>query len=305
MRPEYSDVDHKPATTVTALSKSRFPKTAWNKGQGVRNLKELKMGLRLGTKAPRLALSGDVVVSGLGKSYGTSRVLSDVNLTMNEGEVVSIIGPSGAGKSTFLRCLNYLETPTEGEISIGGAHVLAGGKLPDNASLDHLRRVTGMVFQSFNLFPHLTVMENITLPQRKVLGSSKEQAEEVANQLLKRVGLPEKAKAYPARLSGGQQQRIAIARALALSPKVMLFDEPTSALDPEIGLEVLAVMRDLADEGMTMLVVTHEMHFARDVSNRIMVMGNGGVLEIGPSHQVMSNPQNERTRQFLKAVLDR
>jgi polar amino acid transport system ATP-binding protein len=268
-------------------------------------LKETKMGLSFGTKAPRLALSGGVVVSGLGKSYGASRVLSDVNLTMNEGEVVSIIGPSGAGKSTFLRCLNYLETPTEGEISIGGAHVVAGGKLPDKASLDHLRRVTGMVFQSFNLFPHLTVMENITLPQRKVLGSSKEQAEEVANRLLKRVGLPEKAKAYPARLSGGQQQRIAIARALALSPKVMLFDEPTSALDPEIGLEVLAVMRDLADEGMTMLVVTHEMHFARDVSNRIMVMGNGGVLEIGPSHQVMSDPQNERTRQFLKAVLDR
>jgi polar amino acid transport system ATP-binding protein len=162
-----------------------------------------------------------------------------------------------------------------------------------------------MVFQSFNLFPHLTVMENITLPQRKVLGASKEQAQEVAERLLKRVGLPDKAKAYPARLSGGQQQRIAIARALALSPKVMLFDEPTSALDPEIGLEVLAVMRDLADEGMTMLVVTHEMHFARDVSNRIMVMGNGGVLEIGPSQQVMSDPQNERTRQFLKAVLDR
>jgi polar amino acid transport system ATP-binding protein len=138
-----------------------------------------------------------------------------------------------------------------------------------------------------------------------VLGSSKEQAEEIANSLLRRVGLPEKAKAYPARLSGGQQQRIAIARALALSPKVMLFDEPTSALDPEIGLEVLAVMRDLADEGMTMLVVTHEMHFARDVSNRIMVMGNGGVLEIGPSEQVMSEPRNERTRQFLKAVLDR
>jgi polar amino acid transport system ATP-binding protein len=162
-----------------------------------------------------------------------------------------------------------------------------------------------MVFQSFNLFPHLTVMENITLPQRKVLGSSKEQAEEVANRLLKRVGLPDKAAAYPARLSGGQQQRIAIARALALSPKVMLFDEPTSALDPEIGLEVLAVMRDLADEGMTMLVVTHEMHFARDVSDRIMVMGNGGDLEIGPSEQGMTAPENERTRQFLKAVLDR
>jgi polar amino acid transport system ATP-binding protein len=263
------------------------------------------MSFSFGTKTPPIALSGEVVVSGLGKSYGAARVLSDVNLVMNEGEVVSVIGPSGAGKSTFLRCLNYLETPTEGTIAIGGARVVAGGKLPDKSSLDHLRRVTGMVFQSFNLFPHLTVMENITLPQRKVLGASKEQAQEVAERLLKRVGLPEKAKAYPARLSGGQQQRIAIARALALSPKVMLFDEPTSALDPEIGLEVLAVMRDLADEGMTMLVVTHEMHFARDVSDRIMVMGNGGVLEIGPSKQVMSDPQNERTRQFLKAVLDR
>ncbi|NQD88186.1 amino acid ABC transporter ATP-binding protein [Paenarthrobacter sp. CM16] len=263
------------------------------------------MGLSFGTKAPPTALSGEVEVSGLGKKYGVIEVLKDVNISMAEGEVVSVIGPSGAGKSTFLRCLNYLEKPSSGTIAIGGARVVAGEKLPDKASLDHLRRVTGMVFQSFNLFPHLTVMENITLPQRKVLGSSKEQAEEVANQLLKRVGLPEKAKAYPARLSGGQQQRIAIARALALSPKVMLFDEPTSALDPEIGLEVLAVMRDLADEGMTMLVVTHEMHFARDVSERIMVMGNGGVLEIGPSRQVMSEPQNDRTRQFLKAVLDR
>ncbi|QOT15508.1 amino acid ABC transporter ATP-binding protein [Paenarthrobacter sp. YJN-5] len=264
------------------------------------------MGLSFGTKAPPVTLTGEVEVAGLGKKYGVIEVLKDVNLSMAEGEVVSIIGPSGAGKSTFLRCLNYLETPTTGTIAIGGARVVAGGpKAPDKASLDHLRRVTGMVFQSFNLFPHLTVMENITLPQRKVLGSSKDQAEEVANRLLKRVGLPDKAAAYPARLSGGQQQRIAIARALALSPKVMLFDEPTSALDPEIGLEVLAVMRDLADEGMTMLVVTHEMHFARDVSDRIMVMGNGGVLEIGPSEQVMTAPQNERTRQFLKAVLDR
>ena len=263
------------------------------------------MGLSFGTKAPPTALSGTVEVSGLGKRYGVVQVLSDVNLSMAEGEVVSIIGPSGAGKSTFLRCLNYLETPSEGTIAIGGAHVVAGGKLPDKASLDHLRRVTGMVFQSFNLFPHLTVMENITLPQRKVLGSSKEQAEEVANKLLKRVGLPEKAMAYPARLSGGQQQRIANAPALAHSPKVMLFDEPTSALDPELGLEVLAVMRDLADEGMTMIVVTHEMHFARDVSDRVMVMADGRVLELGPSEQVMTAPTHERTKKFLRAVLDR
>lgn len=263
------------------------------------------MVFSLGTRTSPIALSGGVHVSQLGKSYGAHRVLSDVNLSMDEGEVVSIIGPSGAGKSTFLRCLNYLEVPTEGTITIGGARVVAGEKRPAKESLDHLRRVTGMVFQSFNLFPHLTVMENITLPQRKVLGIGKAQAEETTISLLKRVGLPEKAKEYPARLSGGQQQRIAIARALALSPRVMLFDEPTSALDPEIGLEVLAVMRDLADEGMTMLVVTHEMHFARDVSDRIMVMGNGGVLEVGPSQQVMSEPAHERTRQFLKAVLDR
>jgi polar amino acid transport system ATP-binding protein len=263
------------------------------------------MVFNLGTKTSPIPLSGGVLVSGLGKSYGDHRVLADVNLAMAEGEVVSIIGPSGAGKSTFLRCLNYLEVPTEGTITIGGARVVAGGARPDKASLNHLRRVTGMVFQSFNLFPHLTVLENISLPQRQVLGVSKAQAEETTVALLGKVGLPEKAKEYPARLSGGQQQRIAIARALALSPRVMLFDEPTSALDPEIGLEVLAVMRDLADEGMTMLVVTHEMHFARDVSDRIMVMGNGGVLEIGPSKQVMSEPTNERTRQFLKAVLDR
>jgi polar amino acid transport system ATP-binding protein len=263
------------------------------------------MVFNLGTRTSPIPLSGGVHVSGLGKSYGAHEVLSDVNLSMEEGEVVSIIGPSGAGKSTFLRCLNYLETPTVGTITIGGARVVAGGKRPDKASLDHLRRVTGMVFQSFNLFPHLTVMENITLPQLKVLGVGKAEAEATSMKLLERVGLPEKAKQYPARLSGGQQQRIAIARALALSPRVMLFDEPTSALDPEIGLEVLAVMRDLADEGMTMLVVTHEMHFARDVSDRIMVMGNGGVLEIGPSKQVMSEPTHERTRQFLQAVLDR
>ena len=263
------------------------------------------MVFSFGTKTSPISISGGVEVKGLGKSFGSNKVLNDVNLTMEEGEVVSVIGPSGAGKSTFLRCLNYLETPTEGTITIGGARVVAGGKRPDKASLDHLRRVTGMVFQSFNLFPHLTVRENVGLPQRKVLGSSKAEADEVTMQLLNRVGLPEKVDEYPARLSGGQQQRIAIARALALSPKIMLFDEPTSALDPEIGLEVLAVMRDLADEGMTMLVVTHEMHFARDVSDRIMVMGNGGILEVGPSKEVMSNPTNERTRQFLQAVLDR
>lgn len=248
---------------------------------------------------------GGVHVAGLYKAYGKHAVLNDVNLDMTEGEVVSIIGPSGAGKSTFLRCLNYLEVPTAGTISIGGTMVDASAKRPDRASLDRLRRVTGMVFQGFNLFPHLTVMENITLPQVKVLGRSREEAKAVADSLLTRVGLSAKSGEHPSRLSGGQQQRIAIARALALSPKVMLFDEPTSALDPELGLEVLAVMRDLADEGMTMIVVTHEMHFAKDVSDRVMVMADGGVLELGPSEQVMTAPTHERTKKFLRAVLDR
>lgn len=263
------------------------------------------MVFSFGTKTSPIPLSGGVHVTDLGKTYGDNVVLTDVDLTMDEGEVVSIIGPSGAGKSTFLRCLNYLEAPTTGTITIGGARVKAGPVRPDKASLEHLRRVTGMVFQSFNLFPHLTVMENISLPQRKVLGSSKDEAADVANRLLEQVGLADKAKEYPSRLSGGQQQRAAIARALALSPKVMLFDEPTSALDPELGLEVLAVMRDLAEGGMTMIVVTHEMHFARDVSDRVMVMADGGVLETGPSEQIMSEPKHERTRQFLRAVLDR
>lgn len=249
--------------------------------------------------------TGGVQVKGLHKSYGKHTVLHDVNLEMTDGEVVSIIGPSGAGKSTFLRCLNYLEVPTAGTIAIGGTTVDASAKRPDRASLERLRRVTGMVFQGFNLFPHLTVMENITLPQTKVLGRSREEAQAITESLLKRVGLAEKSDQHPSRLSGGQQQRIAIARALALSPKVMLFDEPTSALDPELGLEVLAVMRDLADEGMTMIVVTHEMQFARDVSDRVMVMADGRVLELGPSQQVMTAPTHERTKKFLRAVLDR
>jgi polar amino acid transport system ATP-binding protein len=248
---------------------------------------------------------GGVKVLGLHKSYGQHAVLHDVNLDMADGEVVSIIGPSGAGKSTFLRCLNYLEVPTAGIITIGDTTVDANARRPDRASLDRLRRVTGMVFQNFNLFPHLTVLENITLPLVKVLGRSREEANAVADSLLNRVGLAAKSDQHPSRLPGGQQQRIAIARALALSPKVMLFDEPTSALDPELGLEVLAVMRDLADEGMTMIVVTHEMHFARDVSDRVMVMADGRVLELGPSEQVMTVPTHERTKKFLRAVLDR
>jgi polar amino acid transport system ATP-binding protein len=248
---------------------------------------------------------GDVRVEGLCKTFGDHEVLRDVTLDMKPGEVVSVIGPSGAGKSTFLRCLNYLETPTAGIITIAGVSVDASVRRPPKKSLDELRRVTGMVFQSFNLFPHLTVRQNITLPQVKVLKRSTAEADQVTRALLERVGLSAKADAHPARLSGGQQQRIAIARALALSPKVMLFDEPTSALDPELGLEVLAVIKDLAAEGMTMIVVTHEMHFARDVSDRVMVMADGKVLELGPSERVMSEPTHERTRQFLRAVLDR
>ena len=255
-------------------------------------------------QATPVQVTGGVKIASLHKAYGDVAVLTDVNLEMAPGEVVSIIGPSGAGKSTFLRCLNYLEVPTAGTICIDGISVDAA-KRPPRASLDKLRRATGMVFQSFNLFPHLTVLENITLPQVKGLGRSKEEAREVAFSLLKRVGLEEKANTHPARLSGGQQQRIAIARALALAPKVMLFDEPTSALDPELGMEVLAVMRDLASEGMTMIVVTHEMHFARDVADRVMVMADGGVLELGPSAQVMTAPAHERTKRFLRAVLDR
>lgn len=252
-----------------------------------------------------IPVTGGVRVESLGKSYGKNLVFKNVNLEIEAGEVVSIIGPSGAGKSTFLRCLNYLEVPTEGSLTIGGASVVADGRRPTKETLRQLRSATGMVFQSFNLFPHLTVEGNISLPQIKTLGRSKEEARTKTEELLEQVGLPEKIEEYPAKLSGGQQQRIAIARALALEPKVMLFDEPTSALDPEIALEVLAVMRDLADKGMTMLVVTHEMSFARDVSDRVMVMGDGGVLELGPSEQVMKNPQNERARKFLTAVLDR
>lgn len=263
------------------------------------------MAFLFGTKTSPQPIIAGVEVEGLAKAYGTHQVLTDVNLSMPPGEVVSIIGPSGAGKSTFLRCLNYLEVPTAGRISIGGTVVDADSKRPPKDSLESLRRVTGMVFQNFNLFPHLTVEENITLPQRKVLGRSKDEASSVASSLLERVGLADKKDAHPAKLSGGQQQRIAIARALALSPKVMLFDEPTSALDPELGLEVLAVMRDLAEEGMTMIVVTHEMHFARHVSDRVMVMADGGVLEIGPSEQIMTDPFHERTKRFLRAVLDR
>ncbi|MBE2275348.1 MAG: amino acid ABC transporter ATP-binding protein [Rhodobacteraceae bacterium] len=245
-----------------------------------------------------------VLVEGLRKSFGSHEVLKGIDLSVQRGEIVAIIGPSGSGKSTLLRCVNQLETHTAGTVTVAG--VTIG---PDSASHDRelqkLRRNVGMVFQSFNLFPHLNVLRNVSIAQQRVLGRSQAEADERSMQLLTRVGLADKAKQYPARCSGGQQQRIAIARALALDPQIMLFDEPTSALDPELGLEVLAVMRELAEGGMTMIVVTHEMHFAEDVSNRVLIMADGEIIEQGPSREVMQKPQTERARQFLSAVRDR
>ncbi|MFC8039981.1 amino acid ABC transporter ATP-binding protein [Paenarthrobacter sp. NPDC057355] len=238
------------------------------------------------------------------KRYGDHTVINDVSLSVREGEVVAIIGPSGAGKSTLLRCINLLEVPDSGRITVEGNHVDAGTEI-SNKDLVSLRRNVGMVFQSFNLFPHMTVLRNISLPQERVLGRSRAEADARSMKLLERVGLADKAKQYPSRCSGGQQQRIAIARALALDPQVMLFDEPTSALDPEVGLEVLAVMKELASEGMTMVVVTHEMQFARDVSDRVVVMAEGAILEQGDPADVFTAPAMERTRRFLRAVLER
>ncbi|HEX7909022.1 MAG TPA: amino acid ABC transporter ATP-binding protein [Paraburkholderia sp.] len=245
-----------------------------------------------------------VKLDSVGKVYGDHRVLHDISLEMGAGEVVAIIGPSGSGKSTLLRCINQLEPPTFGSVTVDGVQIVAGSP-PGNTKLMHFRRALGMVFQSFNLFPHMTVLENVNLAQRRVLGRSKNEANERSIELLSRVGLASKAGQYPARCSGGQQQRIAIARALALDPRIMLFDEPTSALDPEVGLEVLAVMRELANDGMTMMVVTHEMRFAENVSDRVIVMAEGVILEEGPSADVMRNPKTERVQRFLSAVRDR
>lgn len=240
----------------------------------------------------------------LSKRFGDNLVLDDVSLHVEPGSVTALIGPSGAGKSTFLRCINLLEKPDSGIIRVAH-HTIEPGKVVRPKDLAALRRTVGMVFQSFNLFPHMSVLENVSFPQRKVLGRSKQEAHSRSMQLLERVGLPEKAKEYPQRCSGGQQQRIAIARALALDPSIMLFDEPTSAIDPEVGLEVLAVMRELAADGMTMLVVTHEMQFARDVSDTLVVMADCRIIEKGNPKAIMKDPQNPRTRQFLRAVLER
>ncbi|MBX9136317.1 MULTISPECIES: amino acid ABC transporter ATP-binding protein [unclassified Clostridium] len=237
-------------------------------------------------------------VNNLYKSFGKNDVLKGIDEHIEKGEVVVVIGPSGSGKSTFLRCLNLLEEPTSGQI------IFEGNDITDKkVDINKIREKMGMVFQQFNLFPHKTVLQNLTIAPVKVKGLSKEQAEKKAMELLKRVGLTDKAKAYPSSLSGGQKQRIAIARALAMEPDVMLFDEPTSALDPEMVGEVLSVMKDLAKEGMTMVVVTHEMGFAREVGDRILFMDNGNIVEQGTPEEIFSNPKNPRTIDFLSKVL--
>ena len=238
-------------------------------------------------------------VKHLSKSFGENEVLIDLNEHIYQGEKVVIIGPSGSGKSTFLRCLNLMEKPTSGNI-IFKAHDITTAK---SREVDQIRQKMGMVFQHFNLFPHLTIKENITLAPVKLHLMSKEEADKKAMELLERVGLSDKADAYPAQLSGGQKQRIAIVRSLAMNPEVMLFDEPTSALDPEMVGEVLELMKQLAEEGMTMVVVTHEMGFAREVASRALFMADGHILEQNTPEEFFSNPQNERLKDFLAKVL--
>ena len=237
-------------------------------------------------------------VKNLHKYFGSLEVLKGIDCHIDKGECVCVIGPSGSGKSTFLRCLNLLETPTKGDIVIDDMHLTER-----DFDVDAMRKRVGMVFQHFNLFPHLTILENVTLAPIRHKMMTEEQAKEKAMELLNRVGVGDKADNYPAQLSGGQKQRVAIARSLALSPEVMLFDEPTSALDPEMVGEVLEVMKQLAQEGMTMVVVTHEMGFAREVANRVFFMDGGGILEEGTPEQIFDHPQEERTKAFLSKVL--
>ena len=255
-----------------------------------------------------------VEVEDLHKSFGPLQVLKGVTTTILKGEVVVVIGPSGGGKSTFLRCLNLLETPTSGRIWFGGEELVSGGSLMRDGTdlrlshrqrernLNRYRSDMGMVFQRFNLFPHMTVLDNVTMAPRLIRGVSAEAARDKAMELLTRVGLPEKAGAYPQQLSGGQMQRIAIARALAMEPRVMLFDEPTSALDPEMVGEVLAVMKELAANHMTMVVVTHDMNFAREVADRVLFLEGGNILEEGPPEEIFGSPKSARTRDFLGKV---
>ncbi len=240
-----------------------------------------------------------IKVENLHKYFGKLEVLKGIDEEIDKGEKIVIIGPSGSGKSTFLRCLNLLEVPTKGDVFVEGQRI-TDPKININA----VRQKMGMVFQQFNLFPHLSVMDNITLAPIKIKKIAKPEAQEKAMELLRKVGLTDKAKAYPAQLSGGQKQRIAIARALAMEPDIMLFDEPTSALDPEMVGEVLSVMKDLAQSGMTMIVVTHEMSFAREVGSRLLFMDEGVIAEQGDPKEIFSNPKNERTKTFLKRVLN-
>jgi len=246
-----------------------------------------------------------VSIRGLRKAYGEHVVLDGIDFDVQARQVVVVIGPSGSGKSTFLRCCNGLEQPQGGRIDICGRTLVHDGRTLPDKELNALREEVGMVFQSFNLFPHLSVIDNVTLGPRKLHGLSRADAEALAHDLLKKVGLAHKAGAMPASLSGGQKQRVAIARALAMRPKVMLFDEPTSALDPELVGEVLQVMKLLASEGMTMVVVTHEMGFAREVADVVVVMDGGVIVEAGDPAMIFSNPGKERTRNFLQAVLTR
>ncbi len=239
-----------------------------------------------------------ITTKNLCKSYGDTHVLKGISETINKGEKVVVIGPSGSGKSTFLRCLNLLETPTGGEIWFEGENIT-----DPKCDIQKIRRKMGMVFQQFNLFPHMTVLQNITFAPVKLGLMKQEEAEKKARELLERIGLPDKEKAYPAQLSGGQKQRIAIVRSLAMNPDVMLFDEPTSALDPEMVGEVLQLMKELAEDGMTMVVVTHEMGFAKEVATRVMFVDEGIVKEEAPPEEFFSNPKDPRLKEFLSKVL--
>ncbi|HKH64896.1 MAG TPA: amino acid ABC transporter ATP-binding protein [Solirubrobacterales bacterium] len=246
-------------------------------------------------------------LDGIHKRFGDLEVLKGVEIDVAKGEVVCILGPSGSGKSTLLRCVNLLEPPEKGDIYIEGHDICKGpgsGTGEQSWELDFVRQRVGIVFQQFNLFPHKTALENVTLAQEKVLGRSRQEARAKATELLERVGLGDKLDQYPERLSGGQQQRVAIARALAMDHRVMLFDEVTSALDPELVKEVLDTMRELAEEGMTMIVVTHEIGFAREVADRVVFMDGGVIVEEGPPAEVLDSPREERTKQFLGLVLD-
>lgn len=239
-----------------------------------------------------------LALDGVGKRFGSTEVLRSISLDLREHQVMSLIGPSGCGKSTLLRCINALESIDTGVIRIGGERVSGPG-----VDLNRLRREVGIVFQSYNLFPHMTVLENVTLAPRRVLGMPRAEADATAEELLRRIGLWEKAREYPERLSGGQQQRVAIARALAMGPRLLLLDEITSALDPELIGEVLGIVRELAEEGMTMVLATHEMTFARDVSDIVCFLADGTICESGPPNVVLTNPQQQRTQAFLRRIL--